>query len=111
MNEDGERPRGKTPKIHLELADRQWIKLKWSKIRKSQQMADDANNQWTRLNGEINRYMDESGMVDIVQRAKVKGGSLPLKDALEQGKWHAANAQRHIDDMMLFLRLRELEIL
>jgi len=59
----------------------------------------------------INVYLDQSGIVDIVQRARIKGESLPLKDALEKGKWHAQNAQRHIDDLMLFLKMKELGVL
>jgi hypothetical protein len=38
----------------------------------------------------------------------MKSESLPLKDALDTGKWHSANAQRHIDDLHLFLKMKEL---
>lgn len=90
---------------------RRWVKLKWERIRKSQQIADSSSREWNQLSDAINRYMDESGIVDIVQRARVKGESLPLAEAFERGKWHAAEAQRHIDDLQLFLRLKEMGLL
>lgn len=90
---------------------RRWVALKWKRIREAQQTADASNNEWNRLNDEINDHMDRHGVTEVVQRAKVKGESLALKDALERGKWHAANAQRHIDDLMLFLKLKEMGLL
>ena len=98
-------------KIRLSENERRWMRLKWSKVRKSQQVADESGNEWNKLNAAINRFLDESGETDIVQRTSVKSKSIPLKDALETGKWHSAEAQRHIDDIQLFLRLKELEIL
>jgi len=100
-----------TPKIRVTESDRNWIRLKWVAIRKAQQTADQSNNDWQRINAEINQYMDDSGIVDPVQRAKTKGESLALKDALAVGDWHSRNAERHIHDLQLFLRLRELELL
>jgi hypothetical protein len=95
-------------KIKLLPAETNWIKAKWAKIRASQTKADEAGNEWTEMNALLNaRYRDE----DPVQKAKLKGANLALKDALDVGKWHSAEAQRHIDDVSLFLRLRELEIL
>jgi hypothetical protein len=98
-------------RLRLSPEEVKWIQLKWEKIRKSQQIADEASNRWNRLNGEINRWMDDTGIIDIVQRTSTKSKSLPLRDALETGKWHAAESQRHIDDLNLFLRLKELEVL
>jgi hypothetical protein len=98
-------------KIPLTADERYWIDQKWRHIRISQAKADKAGNDWNRLNAEINDLMDRSGETDIVQRTKIKSASLPLKDALDTGKWHAAESQRHIDDLTLFLKLRELEIL
>lgn len=98
-------------KLELTPAEEIWIRLKWQKIRTSQAKADEAGNDWNRINAEINDLMDRRGETDIVQRSKIKGASLPLKDALDTGKWHAAESQRHIDDLSLFLKLRELEIL
>jgi hypothetical protein len=98
-------------KIRLTPGEKIWIERKWNRIRKSQINADEAGSNWTRINAEINDLMDRRGETDIVQRAKIKGASLPLKDALETGKWHAAESQRHIDDLTLFLKLRELEVL
>lgn len=97
--------------LRLTSNEVKWLREKWVRIRKSQQTADSAGNDWNRINGEINRWMDESGVVDVVQRAKIKGESLALKDALESGKWHSAEAVRHIEDIKLFLRLKELEVL
>jgi hypothetical protein len=95
----------------LDEKDRRWIRLKWEKIRTAQQKADQANNEWSALNVSIKSWLDSSGITDPVQRAKIQGESLALKDALATGRWHAENAQRHIDDVMLFIRLRELGVL
>lgn len=97
--------------MDLKPDEKEWLRLKWIKIRKSQQTADQSSNNWNRVNGEINRYLDDSGITEVVQRAKIKSESLALKDALETGKWHANEAQRHIDDVQLFLRMKELGVL
>jgi hypothetical protein len=97
--------------MRLPPKDREWIMLKWDKVRAAQQRADKAGNRWNKLNDEINDYLNRECITDLVQRDKIKSESLPLKDALEEGKWHSAEAQRHIADVQLFLRLRELEIL
>jgi hypothetical protein len=88
-----------------------WIELKWALVRESSQLADEANKRWKRINAEINKYMDDSGVTDIVQRNKIKSESLPLKDALAVGKWHSENAQRHIDDVQLFIKMKEVGLL
>lgn len=86
---------------------RQWVSLKWQQIRAAQQKADVANNDWSRINAEINDLMDRQGITDIVQRAQIKGASLPMKDALATGEWHSRNAERHIHDVTLYLKLKE----
>lgn len=97
--------------MELKADEQKWLRLKWQKVRKSQQIADRSSNNWNRINDEINRYLDDSGVVDVVQRSKIKSDSLALKDALEVGKWHSAEAQRHIADVQLFLQMRELGVL
>lgn len=89
----------------------EWINKKWKAIRRAQTLADAANNDWKRLNDEINNYIDRLGVADVQQRALIKGESLALKDALGVGQWHSADAQRHIDDAALFLRMKELKLL
>jgi hypothetical protein len=42
---------------------------------------------WNRLNDEVNTYLDDQGVRDIVQRTHIKSASIPLKDALEAGRW------------------------
>lgn len=91
--------------------ERLWIRGKWDAIRKAQRLADAANNDWQRINGEINRYLDDSGITDVIQRAKIKGESLALRDAFAIGNWHARNAERHIHDLQLFLKLKEMGLL
>ena len=105
---DGNLVERTSSKIRLSPDDRRWIEVKWKKIRASQQRADVAGNEWNELNSALNHHYRNE---DEVQKAKLKGANLALKDALETGKWHAAESQRHIDDLNLFLRLRELEIL
>lgn len=97
--------------IQLDDHDREWIKRKWALIRESQQKADRANRDWNNINNSINDYLDRKGETDIVQRAKIKGDSIPLKDALSTGTWHARNAERHIHDVNLFLKMKELGVL
>lgn len=101
-------------------SERRWIKRKWELIREAQMKADKANNNWKRINDEINdmhrreseRRMErgEFPLTDLMM-AENKSASLPLKDALSVGNWHARNAERHIHDVNLFLRLKELDLL
>lgn len=97
--------------LNLTDTDREWVARKWWEIRRAQMLADAANNDWKALNAEVESYLDRSGVADIVQRARIKGENLALADALGVGKWQAENAQRHIDDVALFLRLKELGLL
>lgn len=89
----------------------EWVNAKWREIRKAQTDADAANNKWNRINDEIESYLDRSGIHGFLMRAEIKGQSLPLKDALGVGSWKAANAQRHIDDLGLFLEMKRLRLL
>jgi hypothetical protein len=98
-------------KIRLESKDLEWINKKWIQVRKAQQLADQANNDWKRVSAEINSYLDRSEIRDPVQRMRIRNESLALKDALDVGNWHSRNAERHIADVQLFLRLREMEVL
>lgn len=105
--------------IALTTTERQWINRKWELIRESQRKADIANNTWNKINDEINdlhkredRRRAERGdfpLTDLM-KAQAKSASLPLQDALSTGNWHSRNAERHIQDVMLFLKLRELGI-
>jgi hypothetical protein len=91
--------------------ERQFVSAKWKKIRKSQRLADRASNRWEQISAELNDYLDRSQITDIVVRARTRSTSIALIDAYDDGKWHSANAQRHIDDLALFLRLKELGLL
>lgn len=86
--------------------ERTWIKMKWGQIRTAQQLADESNNKWKRINAELNDWLDRKGEQDIVQRTKIKSESIALSDALATGNWHSRNAERHIHDVDLFLKLR-----
>lgn len=94
----------------LSTIDLRWVALKWQEIRDAQMLADTANIDWKRINAELNAYLDSSGETDIVQRDKIKGASLALKEALAVGDWHSRNAERHIADVQLFLKLHEMGI-
>lgn len=106
--------------VRLKSGEREWVRLKWEKIREAQQAADKANNEWQSINDAINkkhaaedRRRSERGdypMTDLM-KAQAKDASLPLKDALGAGNWHARNAERHIHDLSLFLRLKEMGIM
>lgn len=97
--------------VSLTTDERLWVNRKWAKIRQAQQKADKSNLEWTGLSESLKSYLDASGITDVVQRAKITNESLALQDALETGKWHSAEAQRHIDDLMAFLKLKELRLL
>lgn len=98
------------PVVSMTPEERTWLRLKWTEIRKAQTTADEANSKWQEVNGALNRWLDESGIIDVVQREKIKGESLALKGALDVGKWHSSNAQRHIADVQLFLQLKQMGI-
>jgi predicted 2-oxoglutarate/Fe(II)-dependent dioxygenase YbiX len=95
----------------LDDAERRWIKLKWAEIRKAQALADASNSKWKSVNAEINAYLDAHNILDVVERDRTKRESLALKEALSAGRWHADNAVRHIHDVNLFLRMRELGVM
>lgn len=93
--------------LNLSENELRFVAAKWRKIRESQQTADQANNDWKRIGAEIRDYLDRSGIHEMLARAKVMQESLALADALEVGDLHARTAQRHIDDLRLFLVLKE----
>lgn len=106
--------------MELTLREREWVNKKWAKVRNSQRRADAAGNDWNRINDDINRKHQNDDMrrmergrplLTDLMKVEAKSASLPLKDAFDTGKWHAAEAQRHIDDVMLFLKLKELGLL
>lgn len=97
--------------LDLGADELEWVNEKWRLIRRSSALADAASNDWQRVQAEVTSYLDRSGLTDILQRARVMSENVTLSDALEAGSWHAKNAQRHIDDLNLFLRLKELNLL
>jgi len=97
-----------------------WVRRKWALIRESQQMADVANKEWKRINEHINARHDATDLqrrrtgqapLTDLSKAEDKAASLPLTDAMATGDWHSRNAERHIHDVQLFLKLKELELL
>lgn len=98
----------------------QWVQKKWAMIRKSQLKADEANQLWNKINDEINwkhirederrRQRADFPLTDLM-KVQAKEASIPLKDALSTGNWHSRNAERHIHDVNLFLKLKEMGIL
>lgn len=106
--------------VKLDDTERKWIKLKWAQIRMAQQKADDANRKWQQISAEINdkharedTRRAERGdfpMTDLM-KAQAKEASLPLKEALSVGNWHSRNAERHIHDLKLFLKMKEMGLL
>lgn len=106
--------------FRLDEAETKWVRAKWALIRAAQAQADAANNNWKEINAAIN---EKHAMEDVQRRkrndfpktdlmkSQEKDASLPLKDALSTGNWHARNAERHIHDLNLFLRLKELGVL
>jgi hypothetical protein len=98
----------------------QWVLKKWSEIRQAQRMADKANNDWKTINAAINdkhvredMRRAEQGQFPLtdLMKAQAKEASLPLKDALSTGSWHSRNAERHIADVNLFLKMKEMGLL
>jgi hypothetical protein len=106
--------------IQLSRDEAKWVTAKWVQIRSAQALADAANNRWKDINASIKEKHDTEDnrrrargdfpKTDLM-RAQEKDASLPLKDALATGNWHSRNAERHIHDLNLFLRLKELGIL
>lgn len=105
--------------IELTPDEQLWVRRKWGKIRASQRQADAANNTWNRINDEINdkhKREDERRAqrgdfpLSDIMKAEAKSASLPLRDAYDTGNWHSRNAERHIHDLSLFLKLKELEL-
>ncbi len=106
--------------MNLTEAEVRWVRRKWDKIRASQMEADKANTEWQEINASINRKHEAEDfqrakngrpLLTDLMKAEAKDASLPLKDALATGNWHSRNAERHIHDVTLFLRLKELGIL
>lgn len=97
--------------INLTPDEQTWLRKKWANIRESQQKADRSSREWNQLNDEMNDYLRRSGITDMVQKDKIKGQNLLMKGALATHAWHAGESQRHIDDVNLFLRMKELGVL
>lgn len=88
-----------------------WLHRKWAIIRRSQTQADRAVNDWRKLSDEVNDYMDRSGILDPLQRSKVKRENLRLMDLSELGAFYRREASAHCQDVYLFLRLKEMGVL
>jgi hypothetical protein len=97
--------------LRLDQTEREWVTAKWRLIRESQQQADEASNRWEQLAAEVDDYMDRSGLADPLARARVREENLALAEFFAAGRWFGQVAQRHIDDMDLFLRMKELGLL
>lgn len=91
--------------------EKEWVQSKWAKIRESQRKADKADREWNRMNEAFNDWLDAQSIADPLQRATRKSENLALKDALAVGNWHARNAERHIHDLQLFLKMKEMGLL
>lgn len=102
---------GEAVKLELTSIEKRWVTRKWEVIREAQQKADTAGRDWARLSDEINTYLDGSKITDPLQRARVRAESLALAEAFASGEWFADEARRHIDDLSLFLQMKEHELL
>lgn len=98
-------------------AEVKWVERKWAKIRESQIQADKSSNEWNEINNAIKdkHAREDARRAEIGQfpltdlmKAQEKDASLPLKDALATGNWHSRNAERHIHDLQLFLKMKEM---
>ena len=107
------------PTIDLTATEKEWVKRKWSLIRASQQKADKANADWNRINDEINHKHEREDVrraerrdfpLTDLMKAQAKSASLPLRDALDTGNWHSRNAERHLLDLQVFLKMKELGV-
>lgn len=97
----------KTEAFSFQGNEQEWIRLKWQIIRDAMQTADKAIDRWRRLSAEVNDYLDRKGITDMVQRSKIRGENLSLGEALSTCDWYRAEAQVHMDDLSLYLRLKE----
>lgn len=79
------------PKLNAD--HRRYVRNLWDQMRASAKEAAFQDKLWNQLNDELNDYLDREGTTDIVQREKVKGQSLALKNAFAAGQWHQGNAQ------------------
>lgn len=91
--------------------DREWVAAKWRLIRQAQQEADKAIAKWRRVSDEVNTHLDSHHITDIIQRGRVRGENLSMQDAMSTAQWFRAEAQAHIADVTLFLRLKEMGLL
>lgn len=90
--------------------ERQWVDAKWQLIRDAQHKADQAVAKWRRLSDEINSYLDRSGVQDVVQRAKIRNENLALTDAFGASTWFRKEAEVHIADLDMFLKLKKMGV-
>lgn len=98
-------------RLNLGPDEQRFVIAKWKTIRQAQQDADRAYNNWTRILAEINDYLDRSNIREPLGRVRVLSESLALRDAVEAVDWRQRHAQRHIADLNLFLKMKELEVL
>lgn len=79
---------------------RKYIGDLWKAMRASVQQAREQDRRWNRINDELNDLLDRKGDTDIVQREKIKGDSLALKNAYAAGQWHQGTAQFYANVIM-----------
>lgn len=91
--------------------DFEWVCRKWAIIRDFQQKADNAFAKSRRINDELNDYLDRNGVRDIVQRANIRQQSIPLLEAAEDLWAFRREAQAHMEDLNLYLKLKEVGLL
>ena len=101
----------KTDTIYLTAEECEWVKRKWSLIRKSHTTADEALSTWRRLSAEIDDYLARKNVTDVLEKSRYRSESIALKNAFGESTWFRGEAQAHASDVSLFLRLKELGLL
>jgi hypothetical protein len=65
---------------------------------------------WNRLNGELNQYLEDSNVDDVVQQDKIKSVNIALRDALGAGNWWRDKATYLANVIQAELAMMEAEL-
>lgn len=95
-------PRGWTPEEII------WVRSRWQMICEHQSKATRESRQWNRLNAALKERYSSLTAIDRDRRI---ADNEQLKDYFGAHKWHAAESQRLIDHVQLFIKMKETGLL
>lgn len=77
----------------------EYVYQQWVLLRQANRKAAYYSREWNSINDGINVWMEERGITDIVQQARIKEQSLPLQGAMQAWSFWEREAKRILGAM------------